>query len=100
MTSWHPITTAPRDGQTVLAYLPAKAGLTTRQDVVAIFWAVGSGWATAYSGAHLDAEPTYWMPLPEAPSRAEHSETRRATSRTGGHQRRPAPDAAPVVANP
>ncbi len=68
MHAWQPITTAPRDGHTILAYLPAKAGLPTRQDVVAIFWAAGSGWATAYSGAHLDAEPAYWMPLPQAPT--------------------------------
>lgn len=67
MGPWQPITTAPRDGRTVLAYLPANAGLLTRQDVVAIFWDKGSGWATAYSGASLDAEPTYWMPLPDPP---------------------------------
>ena len=67
MGPWQPITSAPRDGRTVLAYLPAHAGSDTRQDVVAIFWDPGSGWATAYSGASLDAEPTYWMPLPDPP---------------------------------
>jgi len=69
MDRWQPINTAPRDGRTVLAYLPALAGLPTRQDVVAICWA--GGWATAYSGACLDTEPTYWMPLPDPPGAVE-----------------------------
>ncbi len=70
MDRWQPINTAPRDGRTVLVYLPAGAGPPTRQDVVAVFWDPGSGWATAYSGACLDAEPTYWMPLPDPPGSA------------------------------
>jgi hypothetical protein len=69
MDKWQPISTAPRDGRTILAYLPANAGLPTRQDVVAIFW--DAGWATAYSGAFLDAEPTYWMLLPDPPGTVE-----------------------------
>jgi hypothetical protein len=69
MDKWRPINTAPRDGRTILAYLPSNAGLSTRQDVVAIFW--DTGWATAYSGAFLDAEPTYWMPLPDPPGTVE-----------------------------
>ena len=73
MTGWRQIGTAPRDGRTILAYLPAQAGGAVRQDVVAIFWdgsgGRSSGWATAYSGARLDAEPTHWMPLPEPPGR-------------------------------
>src|SRR5687768_13540481 len=69
MDRWQPINTAPRDGRTILAYLPANAGLPTRQDVVAICWA--TGWTTAYSGARLDIEPTYWMPLPRPPNTVE-----------------------------
>jgi hypothetical protein len=69
MDRWQPINTAPRDGRTILAYLPANAGLPTRQDVVAICWA--AGWTTAYSGAYLDTEPTYWMPLPDPPGTGE-----------------------------
>jgi hypothetical protein len=49
--------------------LPANAGLPTRQDVVAIFW--NTAWATAYRGASLDAEPTYWMLLPDPPGTVE-----------------------------
>jgi hypothetical protein len=67
MTNWQPINTAPQDGRTILAYFPANAGRQTRQDVVAIFWDLVCGWATAYSGACIDAEPTYWMALPDAP---------------------------------
>jgi hypothetical protein len=69
MDKWKPIHTAPRDGRTILAYLPANAGLPTRQDVVAICWT--AGWTTAYSGACLDIEPTYWMPLPDPPGAVE-----------------------------
>ena len=65
MDKWQPINTAPCDGRTILAYLPANAGQPTRQDVVAICWA--AGWTTAYSGACLDIKPTYWMPLPDPP---------------------------------
>jgi hypothetical protein len=71
MDDWQPINTAPRDGRTILAYLPAHAGLPTRQDVVAVFWDAACGWATAYSGACLDAEPTYWMRLPDPPAAVE-----------------------------
>jgi hypothetical protein len=70
MADWRPINTAPRDGGTILVYLPAHAGLPIRQDVVAIYWSPGGGWVTAYSNARLDAEPTYWMPLPGPPASA------------------------------
>jgi hypothetical protein len=79
MDKWQPINTAPRDGRTILAYLPANAGLPTRQDVVAICWA--AGWTTAYSGACLDIEPTYWMPLPAPPGAVEPH-----ASQDGEHQ--------------
>ena len=71
MEPWKPITSAPRDGSTVLAYLPAQLDPDRRQDVVAIFWDAACGWSTAYSGARLDSEPTYWMPLPPPPGQAE-----------------------------
>jgi hypothetical protein len=67
MNDWQPINTAPRDGSTIIAYLPANAGRQPRQDLVAVFWDSKCGWATAYSGACVDAEPTYWMALPDAP---------------------------------
>jgi len=67
MSGWQPINTAPRDGSTIVAYFPACAGKHPRQDVVAVFWDSKCGWATAYSGACVDAEPTYWMTLPNAP---------------------------------
>ena len=41
MDKWKPINTAPRDGRTIFASLPADAGLPTRQDVVALCWAAG-----------------------------------------------------------
>jgi Protein of unknown function (DUF551) len=82
-TGWRQIGTAPRDGRTVLAYLPAQAGGEVRQDVVAVFWDGSGGrrggWATAYSGARLDTEPTHWMPLPDPPGRSSAA----AASRPG-----------------
>jgi len=78
---WQPIGTAPRDGRTILAYLPANVGHSPRQDVVAIYRDAGSGWATAYSGARLDAEPTYWMPLPDPPAAPELQDGRRSDKR-------------------
>lgn len=74
MEAWQPITTAPRDARTILAYLPARAGQPTRKDVVAVFWDAGCGWATAYSGACVDAEPTYWMHLPDPPAVTHHGD--------------------------
>jgi hypothetical protein len=78
MDDWKPISNAPRDGRAILAYLPANVGHTPRQDVVAIYWDAGSGWATAYSGARLDTEPTYWMPLPDPPVALEPQTSRRS----------------------
>ncbi len=49
MTGWRQIGTAPRDGRTVLFYLPAGPGGAVRKDEVAIFWDGGrrssGGWA-------------------------------------------------------
>ncbi len=82
MDNWQPISKAPRDGRTILAYLPANAGHSPRQDVVAVYWDTGSGWATAYSGARLDAEPTFWMPLPDPPAITEPQTSRRTGTRS------------------
>lgn len=80
MEGWQPIGTAPRDGRSVLAYLPANAGHPTRQDVAAIFWAGAAGWETAYSGARV-AAPTHWMPLPDPPVRPQWPQWDRPTAR-------------------
>ena len=107
MTGWRQIGTAPRDGRTILAYLPAYAGREVRQDVVAIVWDRGSRWATAYSGARLDAEPTHWMPLPDPPGRPSASPHSGRTDRgsaagdaTGEPVRRPVGDLGLSAAGP
>ena len=48
MEGWQPIGTAPRDGRTILIYLPIGAGHPTRRqdDVIAVTWA-GAFWARA-----------------------------------------------------
>jgi hypothetical protein len=78
MEGWQPISTAPRDGRTILVYLPTGVGHPTRQDhVVAVswtnvFWSRTAGWQPGwempYSGIKGDA-PTHWMLLPEPPER-------------------------------
>lgn len=80
MEGWQLIGTAPRDGRTILAYLPANAGHPTRQDVVAIFWAGAAGWETAYSGARI-AAPTHWMLLPDPPERPHFPQFAQAKAR-------------------
>jgi hypothetical protein len=79
MEGWQPIGTAPRDGRTILVYLPPGPGHPTRQDhVVAVTWAdvfwsraAGwqAGWEMPYSGIKGDA-PTHWMRLPDPPERS------------------------------
>jgi hypothetical protein len=78
MEGWQPIGTAPRDGRTLLVYLPTDAGHPMRQDdVLAVSWAdtfwaraTGwqAGWESPYSGIRGDA-PTHWMRLPDPPER-------------------------------
>ena len=68
MTDWQPIETAPRDGTTVLGYLPGRRLDEDRDDVVTIYWhdLWGTpGWCITESGEGVG--PTHWMPLPEPP---------------------------------
>lgn len=56
---WQPIETAPKDGQ---AFLACESGIVTIVD-----WDdVTEEWVQSYDGVGK-AEPTHWMPLPEAP---------------------------------
>jgi Protein of unknown function (DUF551) len=79
MEGWQPIGTAPRDGRTILVYLPIGAGHPTRRqdDVIAVTWAGAfwaratgwqAGWETPYSGIKGDV-PTHWRLLPDPPER-------------------------------
>jgi hypothetical protein len=61
--NWQPITTAPRDGQLVLAFsrLGYHAIVSWRAVV-----ALPDGVWEAEDGSWID-DPTHWMPLPEPP---------------------------------
>lgn len=65
MRKWMPISTAPRDGTSVLVYGPRRDG-GTYIDVCPYYmneWTVI--WMDNYE------EPTHWMPLPEPPTGEE-----------------------------
>lgn len=72
MTDWRPISTAPVDGTGVILFDPLLgivggaflAAMTEDGDDVEAGWEVSD-----FVGGELryDADPTHWMPLPEAP---------------------------------
>jgi hypothetical protein len=66
---WQPIETVPKDGQTVLAYVPARKGFVSRQDVIPVHWSSWGGgvWENSTSGGKVNDNPSHWMPLPEPP---------------------------------
>jgi hypothetical protein len=69
---WQPIETAPKDGTTVLGWIP-RLGYVARQDCVPMNWSGWGGgvWENTTSGHKLGTEPTHWMPLPPPPSTQE-----------------------------
>jgi len=58
---WLPIDQAPKDGRSILAYVP---GFGMGQMV--LFWS-GGYWREPAQALRLTQEPTYWMPLPSPP---------------------------------
>ena len=71
MSDWRDITTAPRDGTTILAYHP------TLQHVLVLWFPDGEGsadndgadtnWKNDWDKSYLYSEPSHWMPLPAPP---------------------------------
>jgi len=55
---WQPIGTAPKDGLTILGFIPSDYGIE-------VIWFRQSQWH-CYRGD--DVLPTHWMPLPVAPA--------------------------------
>ena len=70
MSIWHPIATAPKDGTTLIGYVPNSA----LSEIVFIRWdTVGNeDWMHDFGNgaACMDVWPTHWMPLPGPPGRA------------------------------
>jgi hypothetical protein len=64
---WQPIETAPKDGTSVLCYVPNRRGFFSRQDVAVVAW-IENGWQSVNSGHWIYSEVTHWMPLPLEPS--------------------------------
>jgi hypothetical protein len=88
MEGWRPIGTAPRDGRTILVYLPTDAGHPTRQDDViavswaGVFWSRAAGWEAPYSGIKGVA-PTTGCGCPTRPS-GRHLVDRKLLGTTAG----------------
>lgn len=69
MHTWLPIETAPKDGTSVLGFIPGRSGYIARQDIVPVHWSGWGGgvWDNSTSGHHLSSDPSHWMPLPLGP---------------------------------
>lgn len=69
-SGWRDITTAPKDGTTILAYFPLD-GLTGNWcRIVPVQFHGSNGWifaSRAASGFSRDYQPTHWQPLPTPP---------------------------------
>lgn len=72
---WQPIETAPKDGTTVLIFVPTDAPNIAHPTPVFAAYSYGGEWVaqgcSASDGIYLsfDAdEPTNWMPLPNPPT--------------------------------
>ena len=66
MSEWKPIETAPRDGETILAFKPDER--RSGDWMTAVYWSDDDylrGWVMV-GGLHV-AHPTHWMPLPTPP---------------------------------
>ena len=73
MSTWQPIETAPKDGTSVLVFVPRKSGnlvASARNPTGTQWWSKGLG----------ALKPIGWMPLPDPPSgdRYELTEAGRA----------------------
>lgn len=67
--SWQPIETAPKDGTPVLLLSPSFQPGDYGNIKGGLVW-VSGGWRNLGNGWRNDygkEDPTYWMPLPEAP---------------------------------
>jgi len=68
MSEWQPIETAPRDGSSVLAFVPflPRTTLTPPFRILALRWDESMEWRTdVYAFIHF--RPTHWMSLPAPP---------------------------------
>ncbi len=65
MPGWQPISTAPKDGTPILAFMPAYyQGKGGQHVVIWMDYSDRPGWYSHIVGVH---EPTHWMPLPMPP---------------------------------
>lgn len=69
MSAWRPIATAPKDGH-VLLFSPDARAPGVFIGSLATFEESGgpeSYWIDSWTEVVSDADPTHWMPLPNAP---------------------------------
>ena len=58
---WRPIQTAPKDGRSVIAWVPGFG-----MGAFTLFWS-DEGWREPAHMNRLKVEPTYWMAIPDPP---------------------------------
>lgn len=65
--TWQDISTAPKDGTSVIA-----CRLTSPPHVEAMYWVPydngGGAWHWSFDGDSPNQQPTHWMPLPQPPA--------------------------------
>lgn len=71
MTEWQPIETAPKDGTSILAFMPDAAEQFRIMPIEMLDFNDGDGpqwWQADVDDGHpLEVTPTHWMPLPQPP---------------------------------
>ena len=70
MSDWLPISSAPKDGTTILAYFPKQTGFWARKDIAPVFWNKQFGhedWGDVDTWFMVKTQPSHWMPLPPPP---------------------------------
>ena len=69
MSDWQPIETAPKDGTPILGWAPdSELANPVHYAVIWWFqWTELGGWVREGDEYDIAADPTHWMPLPDAP---------------------------------
>lgn len=71
MTTWHPISTAPRDGTRVMLFWPdgtSEQGFYLDNSNTPTPW---QGWRPESGRPWPKGQPTHWQPLPTPPTTGE-----------------------------
>lgn len=61
MSEWQPMETAPKDGTSIIAFVPGFG-----MGAMVLFW-LDHYWREPAQHMALKRDPSHWMPLPEPP---------------------------------